>query len=177
MYQHHLYVGDEIEESLAQILMLEDEVFRAKNKARFLLSYRMRSIQELKDKLSQKKFSESAIEQVVYDFGNVSLLDDRQFALAYVQTRLIQKPISKNLMSKELRQKGITDKDSQNAIEDRYGGQSDFSIALDLAEKRIRRYKGEESIKVKKKLSDFLARRGFRWDVISEVLGELGLFE
>lgn len=175
VYQHHLFTGDVIDECLVRELLLQDEVFRAKTKARTLLTYRMRSIRELREKLSQKKFSDAAIDQVIRDFVNVGLLNDFQFALAYVQTRLIQKPISRRLMSKELLQKGISDKETHAAIEERYSG-SDFSIALNLAEKRIGRYKREESIQIKRKLSDFLTRRGFGWDVITEVLTELNLF-
>ena len=176
VYQHHLHEGDEVDDSLARTLNLEDEVFRAKNKARSLLSYRMRSVKELRDKLSLKKFSETAIDQVVHDFLQVGLLDDSQFAQAFVQTRLIQKPVSRRLMSTELKQKGISEKDSQAAIDEQYS-ESDFEIALALATKRVSRYKGEEPIKVKKKLSDFLMRRGFEWGVISEVLGETKLFD
>ena len=107
VYQHHLHEGDEIDDSLAQTLMLEDEVFRAKHRARSLLSYRMRSVKEIRDKLSLKKFREEAIDQVVHDFLQVGLLDDSQFAQAFVQTRLIQKPVSRRLMASELKQKGI----------------------------------------------------------------------
>lgn len=176
VYQHHLYAGDEIDDSRAQKLMLEDEVFRAKNKARSLLLYRMRSIKEMRDKLSLKKFSDAAIDQVVDDFIKVGLLDDHQFASAYVQTRMIQKPVSRRLMSTGLRRKGISEKDIQNAIEEQYG-ESDFSIALKLAEKRVGRYRGEEPLRIKKKLADFLTRRGFSWDVVSDVLEEVRVFE
>ena len=176
VYQNFLHEGDALDDTLAHKLMLEDEVFRAKHKARSLLSYRMRSVKEIRDKLSQKKFSEPAIDQLIQDFLNVGLLNDTQFAQAYVQTRLIQKPISRRLMSTELKQKGISEKDAQAAIDEQYF-ESDFEIALALANKRVVRYKGEEPLKVKKKVSDFLTRRGFEWGVISEVLGETKLFD
>lgn len=174
VYGHHLHEGDEVADSTIHELVLEDEVLRAKDKARSLLSYRMRSVGELRDRLSRKPFSEPAIERVVQDFLHVGLLNDAQFAQAYVQTRLIQKPVSRRLMAAELRRKGVSESDAQSAIEAQYT-ESDFEIALGLTEKRVLRYRGEASLKVKKKLSDFLTRRGFAWDVISEVLGEVGV--
>lgn len=176
VYGHHLHEGDEVADPAIREMVLEDEVLRAKDRARSLISYRMRSVRELRERLARKQFSVQAIGQVVRDFLQVGLLNDAQFAQAYVQTRLIQKPVSRRLMTAELKQKGISESDAQSAIELQYT-ESDSEIALRLAEKRLWRYRGEASLKVKKKLSDFLTRRGFSWDVISEVLGEMGVFD
>ncbi|UCE08880.1 MAG: RecX family transcriptional regulator, partial [bacterium] len=39
-----------------------------------------------------------------------------------------------------------------------------------LIHKRIKRFKNIDEIKAKKRVSDFLLRRGFSWEIISQVL-------
>ena len=168
--QQHLSEGDEISEDLIADVLLLDELSRAKEKALAYLSYRSRSIQEIDVKLKKKGFSDRTIQQVVDDFIRVGLLDDRAFASAYVQTRMIQKPMSKRLLKKELYLKGIPETMAGKVIDEIYEDRTELDVAVSLAE---RRFSGKVNIKeqkIRKKISDFLARRGFSWEIISEVL-------
>jgi regulatory protein len=151
-----------------------EERARAKQKALELLAYRARSVEELRKKLKAKDFSERTIDRVIDDFLQVGLLDDSQFASAYVHSRMVQKPMGKRLLRQELFSKGIDEEKAEKAIEELYSDRSEFDVAKDLVQKRVRKSKGseEEMKKQKKKLSQFLLRRGFDWGVISEVLQE-----
>jgi regulatory protein len=169
----HLSEGDEISEDLIANVLLLDELSRAKEKALAYLSYRSRSIQELGAKLKTKGFSERTIQRVVEDFVRVGLLDDRAFAAAYVQTRMIQRPMSKRLLKKELFLKGISEIMASPAIEEVYEDRTELDVAASLAERRFSGKVDLNEQKTRKKISDFLARRGFSWEVISEVLRKI----
>ncbi len=172
--RHHLHEGDRLKASTIDEILLVEEKTRAKEKALSLLAYRMRSVEELKKKLKEKGFSERIVEPVIQDLLRVGLLNDRQFASAYVQTRMTQKPMSKQLLRRELSAKGISNDMAEQAIEKEYGTRSETEVALGLVQKKIEQYRSGqiESVKIRKKISDFLVRRGFSWDVIVEVIRE-----
>jgi regulatory protein len=173
LLQHHLHKGDQISDHLIDEVLLSEEKSRAKEKALRLLSYRARSVVELRKKLLEKEYSERTVHYVIEDFLRVGLLDDRAFALTYARSRMVQKPMGKRLLKQELLMKGISEEITEKSIKEAYDKQTEEEIAESLIKKRIKRYKGEETQKMKKKLSDFLFRRGFNWDVISAVLSKV----
>jgi len=63
----------------------------------------------------------------------------------------------------ELRQKGLGDEAVNSALE----SVDDEALAYEAAQKRAPRYKDLEWNDFRKKLSDFLARRGFSYSVTS----------
>jgi regulatory protein len=69
-------------------------------------------------------------------------------------------------MALELRQKGLDDAATKSALEN----VDDEALAYEAASKRAARYKDLEWIEFRKKLSDFLARRGFSYAVTSAVV-------
>lgn len=173
--RHALHEGDEISESLIHDVLLSEELAKAKNKALALLSYRSRSVQEIKDKLKEKGIDEKIIDRTVDDFLRVGLLNDEAFASAYTQTRMIQKPMSKRLLLQELKQKGVDESAASAAVEESYKEQTEESLAMELISQRMGRYRREPPQKAKKKIADFLARRGFSWEVIQGTIQQLKL--
>ncbi|MBN2030827.1 RecX family transcriptional regulator [bacterium] len=175
--RHHLHEGDRLKESTIEEILLVEERTRAKEKALRLLAYRMRSVEELRKKLHEKGFTERIIEPVIQDLLRVGLLDDQQFATAYVQTRMVQKPMSTQLLRQELSFKGIGNDIAEQVIEEEYGARSETEVAVGLARKKMEQYRSGriESKKMRKKVSDFLLRRGFNWDVIGEVMREIDI--
>jgi len=172
--RHHLHEGDELSETLIDNILLVEERTRAKEKALSFLNYRARSKAELKKKLQEKNFSERTIQRVIDDLIRVGLLDDKQFAALYIHSRMVQKPMSKRLLRQDLLFKGIDEDMATEAIEAGYGPRSETEVAGDLVRRRMQSSSAPErdEKKRRRRLSDFLKRRGFSWDVISEVLRE-----
>ena len=75
------------------------------------LAVRPRSEQELRRRLAQKKYPEDIITQVIARLGDVKLVDDRDFAKFWVETREGFKPRSKRALQYELRQKGVANEE------------------------------------------------------------------
>jgi regulatory protein len=69
----------------------------------------------------------------------------------------------------ELRQKGIDNETIDNILQDL----DEEDLALRAASKQARKYDGLEWSDFRKKLSAFLARRGFGYDVVSPVVREV----
>jgi len=83
-----------------------------------------------------------------------------------VENRSTFRPRSRRMMAMELRQKGLEEEAVSSAVE----SVDDEVLAYDAAQKRAPRLKSLEWNDFRKKLSEFLARRGFPYSVIAPVV-------
>lgn len=167
---HHLHEGDALNECAIDKILRTEEKSKAKQKGLSLLSYRPRSTEEFKKKLLEKGFSENTVADVIDDFLRVGLLNDGEFALALARSKMDYRPMAKRLLMRELFLKGIDGDVADKVIEDVYEGLTEVEVARRLVRKRTERYKGDS--RIRKRITDFLVRRGFHWDVINEALRE-----
>jgi SOS response regulatory protein OraA/RecX len=73
------------------------------------------------------------------------------------------------MLAMELRQKGIDDESMQPALQD----VDDEALAYQAAQKRAPRFESLEWNEFRKKLTGFLARRGFPYSVITPVVSRI----
>jgi len=170
--KYNLHEGDMLDEEVIKRIILDEEKRRVKEKALSLLSYRARSTEELRRKLKDKGFSDAVVCDVVGDLRKIGVLDDIKFAASFVYSRMRQKPMSKRLLYSELISKGVDREISQRAVEEFFKEQTEEDVAKEIVKKKVYKYK-EIDNRVRKRLSDFLARRGFDWDVINSVVSEI----
>jgi regulatory protein len=161
-----LRVGQDLSDEKIEQLQIEDSRERAFQQAMLFLSYRARSEAEIRQNLRKHEIPEPVIEQTLDRLRQDGLANDSQFAHAWVENRSTFRPRSRRLMAMELRQKGLNDEAVSSAI----ANVDDEALAYDAAQKRVARYKGLEWNEFRKKLSDFLARRGFSYSVIAPVV-------
>jgi len=164
-----LRVGQELNEEKIEQLQAEDARERAFQQAMLFLSYRARSESEIRQNLRKHKIPEPVIEQTLDRLRQDGLANDNQFAQAWVENRSAFRPRSRRMMAMELRQKGLTDEAVSSAI----AHVDDEALAYEAAQKKVARYKGLEWNEFRKKLSDFLARRGFSYSVVAPVVTRL----
>jgi regulatory protein len=161
-----LAVGQELDEEKIEHLLLEDARERAFQQAMLFLSYRARSESEIRQNLRKHEIPEPVVEHTLVRLRRGGLANDNQFARAWVENRSTFRPRSRRLMTMELRQKGLNDEAVRSAIEN----VDDEALAYEAAKKRATRYRSLEWNEFRKKLSDFLARRGFSYSVIAPVV-------
>lgn len=164
-----LSVGQEISEEKIERLQLEDARERAFQQAMLFLSYRARSEAEIRQNLRKHEIPEPVVEHTLERLRQDGLANDHQFARAWVENRSTFRPRSRRMMTMELRQKGLDDEALKSALEN----VDDESLAYEAAQKRVTRLKGLEWNEFRKKLSDFLARRGFPYSVIAPVVARI----
>ena len=136
------------------------------------LKIRPRSIEELKEKLRGKGFSETDIETAVHDLIASDLLDDRAFTKSWINYRLAR-PFGFRRIIQELKAKGIDQEIIEQAIAEIEGNYSPEKVALDLARRRWQRLPDIDPVKKKKRVLDFLLRRGFEADTAMKILKKL----
>jgi regulatory protein len=161
-----LRAGQELDEEKIKRLQIEDAQERAYQQAMLFLSYRARSESEIRQNLRKHEIPEEVIEQTLGRLRQDGLANDSQFARAWVENRSAFRPRSRRMMAMELRQKGLNEEAVTSAMED----VDDTALAFEAALKRAPRFKDLEWIEFRKKLSEFLARRGFSYSVIAPVV-------
>ena len=153
--------------------MTDDPFQNGLNYAYKLLSYRARSVREVETRLSQKGYSRSTIREVVDRLKDLDYLDDPEFARAWVGERIKNRPMGRLRLRYELRSKGIDDALIKATIGQLFQPEDEYRLAKQLAKKRLKGLGQPAPNKRKKSTHDYLARRGFSYEVISSVLREI----
>ena len=161
-----LRVGQELSDEKIEQLQAEDARERAYQQSMLFLSYRARSESEIRKNLRKHEIPEAVIEQTIERLRQDGLANDSQFASAWVENRNVFRPRSRRMMAMELKQKGLDEEAIRSAIE----SVDDDAAAYEAAQKRAPRFKSLEWNDFRRKLSEFLARRGFSYSVISPVV-------
>ncbi len=164
-----LRVGQELDEEKIKRLQAEDARERAFQQAMLFLGYRARSESEIRQNLRKHEVPEQVIEETLERLRKDGLANDDQFARAWVENRSTFRPRSRRMMALELRQKGLDEESVNTALAD----VDDENLAYDAAQKRAARLKELEWSEFRKKLSEFLARRGFSYSVIAPVISRI----
>lgn len=152
-------------------LLAIDESARAVDAALQFLGYRPRSEYEVRQRLRRKGFPDAAIEHAVQQLLEWSYLNDRQFADFWLNNRLEHSPRGERALMQELRRKGVDVETAREAL----GVQEvdEHSAALELARKRLPSLRNLDRPTRDRRLTGFLQRRGYGWEVISPVLKQL----
>ncbi|MGH7597888.1 MAG: regulatory protein RecX [bacterium] len=135
-------------------------------KAYRLLAVRARSEKELRDALARAQFAEESIAAAVEDCKQQRFIDDTNFARQFIQSRLRNRPMGRQRLAIELRQKGVDAEIIATALDDFFAEQSQLALADQLAEKQRKRLASLPLPKARQRLADFLRRRGFDWETI-----------
>jgi regulatory protein len=164
-----LKLGQELSDERIAQLQSEDARERAYQQAMLYLSYRARSESEIKQNLRKHEFPETVIEQTLEKLRRDGLANDNQFASAWVENRNTFRPRSRRALAMELRQKGLDDETVTSALT----GVDEEALAYEAARKRAARLAGLEWSEFRRKLSEFLARRGFPYSVIAPAVSKI----
>jgi len=170
--QFDLKKGDILTKARIKDILQDEEKKRVKEKAFQYLAGRAHSEKELQTKLHQKGFAEELITTVISELKEAKFLDDVKFAFSFARSRIVKKPMGARLLRQELWRKGLKPEIIDKALTEAYSAKKQEDIARELVESRKDRYKDLDENKQKKRLNDFLLRRGFDWEIVKEVIAE-----
>ena len=163
----------EIDEDRLRELAYEDELLTAKNYVYRLLGRRMYTAKEIRGKLEDRQYMEQVITAVITTLQDYGYVNDRVYAKEWIRSRMRSKPKGKMALRQELLRKGIDKSIIEAALEEAFDESEEGDLALALAMKRIRSYKNDAPDVARKKLHDFLLRRGFSFETVRETIEEL----
>jgi regulatory protein len=165
--------GLQTEQSLSseQVKMLveSDQHQRCLSAATRYLSYRPYSEFELRERLRRRSFDTKTAEAVISQLKEQGLVDDAAFARYWAENRESFSPRSRWLTRVELRQKGIADDIIAGAV----NGIDDEASAYKAAVSRAHSLRQAGYEDFRRRLGEYLKRRGFSYGVISHTVEQL----
>jgi regulatory protein len=165
-----LTTGQSLSEEKIAALQVEDAKEVAMQKALLFLGYRPRSSQEVRANLEKHEIPEAVIAITLERLQANGLVNDQDFARAWVENRNEFRPRSRRALALELHRKGIDSELAQGVLDEQV---DENALALEAARKHVRRVAGLEWPEFRQKLGGFLGRRGFSYAVTAPVLRQI----
>lgn len=147
----------------------KDSLQKAKDYAFLLLKFRLRSEKEIYQRLKKKKFEEKVIKETLAFLKDKRFIDDNYFAKAWIESR-IKKPLGLRRLKQELKIKGIDKEIIDSQIEQIKKDYSEEDIVTEIAQRRLQKLKGIEPRKAKRRILEYLLRRGFSPDIVIDTI-------
>ncbi len=152
-------------ESLAR----SDHFHRCLNAAAHFLSYRPRSEAEVREQLQRRGFDGNSVTAVLTKLKGEGVVDDMAFAQFWRDNRQSFSPRSQWLTRLELRQKGVAD----DIIEKVVDSIDDTDSAYRAALRKARKLPQSDYQRFRRRLAEYLKRRGFSYEVINHTIQRL----
>jgi len=148
-----------------------EQLKRAKGFALRFLALRPRSCKEVSEKLVEKGFIPSVIENVVTYLIDYGYLNDPKFAESLAVHLLENKKLGFARVGATLRERGLSPELVKATISQLQQNYSEEKTALQIMKRRFSNFNVPQATpKDKNRLVQFLRRRGFSWETISHVL-------
>lgn len=163
-----LQVGQMVSAETIHQLQTEATFEAAKLSAIRFLAHRPRSIREASLNLRKKAYEAPVIERTIEWLESEDLLNDRAFADYWIDQRETFRPRSHFALQQELAQKGV----SRSIVDEALAEIDEEASARQAAEKRAYRWREQSEEIFKRKLGQFLQRRGFRYSTIRPIVNE-----
>ena len=140
-----------------------------------LLSYKPRSLAEMRARLMEKDWAEeTVVDQVLARLEELGYLNDEEFAANFANSRLTAKPVGRTRLRRDLRRKKLPTETIENALDEAYGQQSEEELIDRAIGKRVRLKGAPTDRDESKRLFDYLIRRGFSYDLVIRKVREAG---
>jgi len=145
---------------------------RAKNVLLFQLSRSMKTRYQLAQILKKREIPDDIADAVLDRFTEAQLIDDAAFAKAFVNSRLAISGKSKTVIARELKQRGVSALDAEQALT-AIDPDLEDQTAFNVAKKRYQQLTNLEPEVRRRRLMGFLLRRGFSAGLAARILRDL----
>lgn len=161
-------INNDISQELYNFIIENTIYIKAQDIALKYIGYKMRTENEVRDKLLKSGYNSDVIEKVMDFLIKYNYVNDYEYCMAFIRQCLKLNPLGKYGIKQKLKFYGVSDDIIESAVYD-----SDIDeefYAKELLNKKMSKKEFLESDL--KKLQYFLLRRGFSYDIIKEVLND-----
>ncbi len=131
----------------------------AENHIGRLLSVRMRTEKEIRERLKYTKIPKDIINEVIKNYKRLGLIDDRKFAELYFEEK--REEMGKNRIKFELLKRGISEKIIEDVL-NANNNEEEKELAERLAKRWLEKNKDLPKEVKKRRLFAYLSRRGIK---------------
>ncbi len=165
-----LHQGKEISDLLLEEINDKEKYVSVREQAWRFLSRRDHSQNELRDKLIQKSLDKEIINEIVQDLSKRDYLNDQRYARQVINDEINLKRSGPLLIKNKLSKKGVQNNIIHKLMEELYSEELQFKNCKELAEKKLVLLNNLDPLQKKKRLTSYLAQKGYTWDLIERVL-------
>lgn len=137
-----------------------------------LLAATPKSRKGLTQKLERKGYSQEVLQNILNRLEKQGLLNDQVYAQSLYRSFLTLRPSGRKRIAFELEKKGIGSALIRSLL-DEYSPETERENAWQVAEEKYNRWIKLDAKKRRKKIYDFLVRRGFDFVLAREVVEKL----
>lgn len=151
----------------------DDSLEKARQSALRLLDRQRRTRSDLERRLRDKGHAPTLIADVLARLGAVGLVDDVEYARAFLNERWGRRSAGWRRLQAELRKRGVSPEDIETArlrFEEERGAADEVTAARRAIAQAARRYAALDARIRRQRLFAMLIRRGFDGDVIEQAL-------
>lgn len=171
MIKFGLKVEKDLSEKEIEKIARESEYQKNLDRLLRFTTMRPRSEKEIENYFMRKKMPEVLRESLFNRLKKLGFINDYEFAKWWIEQRKIFKPKGSKVLVYELRKKGISREIAEGILEKE--PEEEEALARRVFEKVKRKYVGMDRYKVRKKLYEYMARRGFNWEIVKKILGSM----
>ncbi len=146
--------------SLLKDILKKEDIWAIKEYCIRLLGRRDHARNELRDKARKKGFPAQAIEEVLDELTDKKYINNASFAKKFALDKFEFNKWGPNKIRSELFKKGISKAEINRVIDD-ISASKQTDVVRDLIQKNKRKFLRAEPAKRKKKIFDFLLRKGY----------------
>jgi regulatory protein len=140
---------------------------RTFQRAAKLLAAKPRSVEELRERLLEKQWTDEAtVEAVIAKLSEYGYLNDERFAFGYASYRVRQKPLGRQRLARDLQMKKVSKETADEALDLVFEETPEEELIDRAIEKRTRLRGRPETRAETKSLFDHLLRQGFSYELV-----------
>lgn len=137
------------------------------------ITYKPRTQKEIINRFISKGYSESEIEAAIKHFAEMGYIDDEKYAFDYFRNHKNKSKYSNSDIKRKLLSKGIEKEIVERVSNAIYDKQEEYSLALNLAKKKIKLIRSDNRKEIKDKIYRYLVQKKFQMDVIKYVIEDI----
>jgi len=132
-----------------------------------LLSFKPRSIAQMRERLLEKEWAEEeVVDRVIERLKELGYLNDEQFAASYASARLTARPLGRTRLRRDLQNKKLPSQITEQTLDEVYADGAEEDLIDRAIAKRLRLKGTPQTPEDVKKLFDYLMRRGFSYQLV-----------
>jgi len=164
-----LHRGDVVTAERLEALRQADERQQARDVALRLLAYRPRSEEELRSRLARRGLPSEVVQETMEHLRERGFVDDAAFARYWVEARQQSSLRGRRLLRRELLAKGVAKETAGEAV----AAVADDEAARRAAGKKAHSLRNLDYPTFRRRLGQFLLRRGFPYETARSLVEEL----
>ncbi|MGM0215651.1 recombination regulator RecX [Enterococcus sp. AZ109] len=140
------------------------------------LNYQLRTEKEIHSYLKEKEIGSKDRYKIIERLKELDLLDDVAYGESFVRTQMRLSDKGPRVIKQKLKEKGLSDQDIEASLA-LYEEDDQYNVALQTAEKAMRKYHDKSVREIQQKLNQTMMSKGFSTDIIKRVIAEIDFDE